>query len=92
MSLEYKLVTIMSVLLGCLYDVHVRHFSDPLLSQSMQIEAWRCWLQVHPGHVRERRLTSRALCTTLYVITHCAQTMLAMGDVQGGLARQEALG
>jgi len=73
-SLEYKQVTFMTVLLGCLYDAHVRHFSDPLLFQSMHIEAWRCagmgayLLSVHLGHVWEGRLTSRALHTTLYVI------------------------
>jgi hypothetical protein len=70
-SLEYKQVTFMTVLLGCQYDAHVRHFSDPLLSQIMQIEAWRCagmgayLLSVHLGHVWEGRLTSRALHTTL---------------------------
>ena len=77
----------MTVLLGCLYDAHVRHFSDPLLFQSMQIEAWRCagmgayLLSVHLGHVWEGRLTSRALHTTLYVITHCAQPVLALMTV-----------
>jgi len=30
----------MAVLLGRLDYIHVRDFSDPLLSQSMQIEAW----------------------------------------------------
>ena len=90
MSLEYKLVTFMTVLLVCLYDVHVRHFSDPLLSQCMQIEAWRCAgmgacrLSVHLGHVWERCLTSRALHT---VITHCAQTVLAMMTVVSELGK-----
>jgi hypothetical protein len=35
-------------------------------------------LSVRLGHVWEGRLTSRALPTTLYVVTHCAQPVLAM--------------
>jgi hypothetical protein len=38
-------------------------------------------LSVHLSHVWEGRLTSRALPTTLYVITHCAQPVLAMVTV-----------
>jgi hypothetical protein len=87
LSFEYKQVAFMAVLLGRLSDVHVRDFSDPLLSQSMQIEAWggagmgAHLLSVHLGHVWEGRLTSRALPTTLYVVTHCAQPVLAMVTV-----------
>ena len=44
-------------------------------------------LSVHLGHVWEGRLTSRALPTTLYVITHCAQTMLAMVTVVSELGK-----
>ena len=87
MSLEYELVTFMAVFLGVLHDVYVRHFPDPLISQSMQVEAWGCvgmgaYLSpVHRGHVWERGLTSRALYTALFVITHCARPVLTMRTV-----------
>ena len=77
----------MAVFRGVLHDVYVRHFPDPLFSQSMQVEAWGCvgmgahLLPVHRGHVWERGLTSRALYTTLLVITHCARPVLTMGTV-----------
>ena len=93
MSLEYELVTFMAVFLGGLHDVYIRHFPDPLLSQGMHVEARGCTgmgaylLPVHRVHVWERGPTSRALCTTLFVIAHCARFVLTMRTVVSQLGK-----
>ncbi len=86
-SLEYELVTFMAVFLGGLHGVYIRHFPDPLFSQGMHVEARGCTgmgaylLPVHRVHVWEGFLTSQALCTTLFVIAHCARLVLTMRTV-----------
>ena len=87
MSLEYELVTFMTVFLGGLHDVYIRHFPDPLLSKGVHVEARGCTgmgaylLPVHRVHVWEGCPTSQALCTTLFVIAHCARFVLTKRTV-----------
>ena len=37
-GLEFEKFTLKALLRGCLHDVHVRYFFNPLLSQGMEIE------------------------------------------------------
>ncbi len=84
-GLEFEMFTLNALLRGCLHDVHVRYFFNPLLSQGMEIKTLCSkrfvvfWMLVSVGHLRERFHTPRTLCTTFYVVAYGAQAVLTLG-------------
>ena len=84
---ELEMLSLKALLLGCLHDIHVCYFFDPLLPQGMEIETLCrtsvvvCLLFMTVGHLRERLHTQRALYTPLYFIACGAQAMLALRTV-----------
>jgi len=81
---ELEMLSLKALLLGCLHDLHVCYFLDPLLPQSMEIETLCrtsvavCLLLIPVGHLRKRPHTPRALYTPLYLIACSAQALLAL--------------
>ena len=84
-GLEFEMFTLNALLRGCLHDVHIRYFFNPLLSQGMEIKTLCSkrfvvfWMLVSVGHLRERFHTPRTLCTTFYVVAYGAQAVLTLG-------------
>ena len=91
MGLELEMLSLKALLLGCLHDLHICYFFDPLLPQGMDVETLCRTSATVPAVDARGAQVERAPYTTGIVyatLSHCirsAQAMLALRTARSEL-------